>query len=282
MLRTFDKMQEQINGLETDYIKLLTYDLPPHFTDVYQSRSYPRFCTILSGEKEVTIDQSNPIIYAENQHLLLPPHSHVLMKMEKPTKALVLELNHDLIEQVLQKTPLDKDGQDNLRKSIHPPIQVGYNHQGIAEELLRIYQLSTMNPGGKAFLIDLAAQKLVYELIQNRQVQEMLKTRYPARIERMIHYIEAMIHEKINLEQLAKDNHMSAASLTQLFKKHTGMLPLAFVKQRKMQLASLYLRENSVTEVAFMLGFESLSHFIRVFRETYGLTPKQYQLHHQL
>ncbi|SDZ05317.1 helix-turn-helix domain-containing protein [Tindallia californiensis] len=279
MLRTFDKMQEQINGLETDYIKLLTYDLPPNFTDVYQSRSYPRFCTILSGEKEVIIDQSSPLVYSQNQHLLLPPHSNVLMKMEKPTKALVLELNHDLIEQVLRKTPLDKAGQDKLKKSVHHDVQVGYNHQGIAEELLKIYQLSTMKSGGQTFLIDLAAQKLVYELVQDQQVQEMLQTRYPAKIERMIDYIEEMIHEKINLEQLAKDNHMSAASLTQLFKKHTGMLPLAFIKCRKMQLASSYLKEHSVTEVAFMLGFESLSHFIRVFRETYGLTPKQYQLH---
>lgn len=278
MLRSFDRVQERINGMETEYIKLLTYDLPSNFTDYYQSRCYTRFCTILSGEKEVSIDQGQSFIYGADQHLLLPPHSNVLMKIEKPTKALVLELNHELIEKVLQKTPLEKVAYDALEQTVHNRVKVGHNHQSIAEELLRIYQLSTMKQKGTSFLMDLAAQKLVYELIQDQRVYAMLKTRYSARIERIIQYIEEKMHEKINLEEIAKDNHMSAPALTQLFKHHTGMTPLSFIKTRKMQRASFYLQEHSVTQVAMMVGFESLSHFIRVFRETYGETPKQYQL----
>ncbi len=48
--------------------------------------------------------------------MLLPPNSSVEMKIEKPTKALVLELNEDLINTVSEKLSYELDV--DLNKSI--------------------------------------------------------------------------------------------------------------------------------------------------------------------
>lgn len=77
--------------------------------------------------------------------------------------------------------------------------------------------------------------------------------------------------------RIAADCGMSVRKLHALFSP-TGMTFSAFVTQSRLVIARQMLSDprhatRSVTEIAFALGFNSLSNFYRVFGEAYGSSP---------
>jgi AraC-like DNA-binding protein len=44
-----------------------------------------------------------------------------------------------------------------------------------------------------------------------------------------------------------------------------------------MEKAKNIIAHGSVTEAAFDLGYENISYFISLFKDRYGVTPKQYK-----
>lgn len=58
------------------------------------------------------------------------------------------------------------------------------------------------------------------------------------------------------------------------------MTPAEYINHERLKYACTLLStdEHNVTEVSYKLSFSSLSHFIKLFKEQLGITPKQYQL----
>ena len=102
-LKDFDRLAESQSALCTDFIKLLYYDLPKHYSNHYHSYEAPRLCTIIEGAKEVKINDTQAFTYNTEGFILLPPHSEVQLFMPEHTKAIVYEFDEQLIENVSQK-----------------------------------------------------------------------------------------------------------------------------------------------------------------------------------
>lgn len=76
--------------------------------------------------------------------------------------------------------------------------------------------------------------------------------------------------------ELAKIFLMNEKKLKQNFKSIYGTTIYAFVVQIRMEKAKKLLLENyNVNELAILLGYNSVSHFIKVFKNYYGYTPKE-------
>ena len=78
---------------------------------------------------------------------------------------------------------------------------------------------------------------------------------------------------------LATLAHMTPNHFCRTFRRYTGQTPFAYITGFRLRKAQYALRttDMSVTEIALYAGFGDVSHFIRVFRETYGHTPKVYR-----
>ena len=57
-----------------------------------------------------------------------------------------------------------------------------------------------------------------------------------------------------------------------------GISPNEYYKSIKLTEAKKLLKNKNVTEIAFDLGYENISHFISLFKDKYGMTPKKYIL----
>jgi AraC-like DNA-binding protein len=83
----------------------------------------------------------------------------------------------------------------------------------------------------------------------------------------------------LKIENYALLCHMSLSTFKKTFKQHYNTTPAAWLLQRKLDLArnKVMTSDLSINQISFESGFEDTSHFIRVFKQKYNLTPLQYR-----
>lgn len=98
-------------------------------------------------------------------------------------------------------------------------------------------------------------------------------------IETTIHYMEEMIDSRITVEAMAARLRLSTSYFSALFKKATGMPPMDYFIQLKMQKACqlLYLENMKVKEVAEAIGYEDPFYFSRQFKKHMKISPVLYK-----
>ena len=91
-------------------------------------------------------------------------------------------------------------------------------------------------------------------------------------------YVRAHISERIRLEDVAQQVDLSKAHFSRLFHKHTGVRFQDWLIQQRVEYAKqLMLTEDQrVTQVAFAVGFGSISAFERAFKKLEGMTPRSF------
>jgi AraC-like DNA-binding protein/ligand-binding sensor protein len=92
-------------------------------------------------------------------------------------------------------------------------------------------------------------------------------------------YILANQADPIDLAKVARAMHVSTFYFCKLFKKATGLtfteyLSRVRVEKAKHLLLNPHLR---ISEIAYDVGFQSLTHFNRVFRQVVGQSPSEYR-----
>ena len=92
-------------------------------------------------------------------------------------------------------------------------------------------------------------------------------------------YIDLHFKEPLTLEQLAEEGHMNKYYLSHAFKREYGVSPINYLISRRIEESKYLLAETdlSMSQVAQLLGFSSLSYFSQVFRRTQGISPKEYR-----
>ncbi len=96
-------------------------------------------------------------------------------------------------------------------------------------------------------------------------------------IAKLLEYISAHITEELSLDALAFEIGMSKFHLCKIFKAKTGTTINKYIVTRRIAEAKqLLLRGIPVTETCYLAGFNDLSHFIRTFHNTVGVSPGKY------
>ena len=100
-----------------------------------------------------------------------------------------------------------------------------------------------------------------------------------ARKKRVCDFINGNMHRQISLAEMADVAGMSQFHFTRLFKSKTGMSPLAYVAQKRVELTKTALRSSGATlaQVAIDCGYASQSHLTTAFKAVTGMTPGEYR-----
>lgn len=110
-------------------------------------------------------------------------------------------------------------------------------------------------------------------------IQKIRRPHYGHLIDSCIHYIDQHLYQSLTAEQVAIHAKRSLPYLTSLFRTTTGLSLHAYIQQRKMDEAKVMLRNTSqpLREIAAALGYSSLPHFSKVFKNTTGMTPSTFR-----
>ncbi|MGD7651673.1 MAG: helix-turn-helix domain-containing protein [Verrucomicrobiales bacterium] len=97
-------------------------------------------------------------------------------------------------------------------------------------------------------------------------------------VARALRALEAELAVPLNLERLGKECGVSPSHLSRMVKQRTGKTLREHQRRMRIEGACELLREPDarVTEVAFDVGYQSLSHFAKAFRVETGSTPSEW------
>jgi len=92
-------------------------------------------------------------------------------------------------------------------------------------------------------------------------------------------YIDNHFKENLTLEQLAGLVHINKYYLSHAFRKEFNTSPISYLISRRIQESRFLLAEtdHSLSQIAQILGFSSLSYFSKCFRRQEGMSPMEYR-----
>jgi AraC-like DNA-binding protein len=95
-------------------------------------------------------------------------------------------------------------------------------------------------------------------------------------IGRAIGWIRRHAHERLRIRDVASAARMSVSSLHHHFKRITGLTPLQFQKQLRLQEARQMMIAEGVGagSAGFAVGYDSPSQFSREYRRLFGAPPR--------
>jgi len=87
------------------------------------------------------------------------------------------------------------------------------------------------------------------------------------------------VRGELSLAEFAQSVNLSVWRLCHIFKSDVGMPPIRYLRQLRMERAKDLLESSflSVKEIAFRVGLNDESHFVRDFKSTYGYSPALYR-----
>ena len=99
------------------------------------------------------------------------------------------------------------------------------------------------------------------------------------RVRAVIDFMNANIHRRIPLTELAEVVNLSTSHLSHLFRSETRVPPGEYLSRLRVEKARHLLATSflSVKQIMATVGYNSKSHFVRRFRKSCGLAPSKYR-----
>lgn len=125
--------------------------------------------------------------------------------------------------------------------------------------------------------------QIVLERLQNRLSSKITKgkdmnTDNPV-FNEMVEYVRSHFAEKITLDMLSSKYSFSKNYICNMFSKYLNTSLTCYLTNLRMEYAMNMLRDKSrlIKDVAIESGYSDYYHFFKVFKQYYGVSPKEMQ-----
>ena len=91
---------------------------------------------------------------------------------------------------------------------------------------------------------------------------------------------ENLANPEFNVEKLAANVYISRTLFYKKIKGITGYQPVELIRMMRLKKAAKFIEtgEFTVSEVAYMVGYNDIRYFSTSFKKQYGVSPSQYQV----
>jgi AraC-like DNA-binding protein len=97
-------------------------------------------------------------------------------------------------------------------------------------------------------------------------------------LEGILAYIDEKVYTPITIGELCIKFSVSRSSLQTLFKENLNTSPKKYINDLKLAKSKQLIKDNkhTISEIAFMLGFNSIHYFSRAFTQYFEISPSEY------
>lgn len=151
------------------------------------------------------------------------------------------------------------------------------------ETLLQLYSSTTVDG---AAITELKLLEMLHLMQASGRVPNLCAFLANTRIGKtrnLLQFMESNYDRPLKVEDYAHLTGRSLSAFRRDFKQSFQISPQQWLRERRLEKAhGLLLEEkHSITEIAYEVGYENISYFIKAFKEKYKQTPKQFALARQ-
>ncbi|WP_058302672.1 AraC family transcriptional regulator [Gorillibacterium timonense] len=165
-----------------------------------------------------------------------------------------------------------------------PHIRLSGKEQAVIRRILdsMLFEMEADKPGAERYARLLLAEMvlLLLRLTEGRhaEVAEFPNSLHH-KVSEVARYIGDHYGEPITLNGLSDQFRISPFYLSRIFHQVTGLPVVSYINHVRVEEARLLLASTdlSVTEVALRTGYQSVTHFGRVFKSAVGLSPQKFR-----
>src|SRR5690554_1287577 len=221
---------------------------------------------------------------------------HYFLPRPAKSKRIIVQFDLSMVEHVSHsfqdrrfKTPLIKKvrvpDQTGLKQASESEVLNVQVHRILEEQILALDREYRQKAEG----YKVAVMARLYDLvtifsrhIPLEKVSPLEKSKHLKkldRLEQVLKFVEENYARPLNLKEVAEVANFSVYHFTRFFKDTIGMTFLNYLNSYRISKAVKDLKKNtdSITEVAFRSGFESIKTFNRVFKQLKGCSPTEYK-----
>ncbi|MFB6279776.1 MAG: helix-turn-helix domain-containing protein [Salinibacter sp.] len=268
---SFFEVQEPVHQISLRVPHLMYYGMVEGTTVVHAD-----------GEETVRLDSA--------ESLVVPPLQTITIDFPEagqvPARYVVLKIDREEVRSILDRM-VEGSPDEAVSRGWQVQDQAFSqveSSEGVKKVLDMVAYLFRENPPNRDHLIDLNAMELIIQMLQTDSrplmVGEFARGTSAGGLAAAVQYIQDNLDRHISIDELVDVACMSKSSFYRHFSDEFDMSPLEYITRERVIRARELLSdpENTVTSVSHALGFSSTSHFIDMFKEHEGVTPKQYQL----
>ena len=238
---------------------------------------------MLRGKKHMQVGQAPSFDYLPGETVLVPAGQAMsidfpLASPDKPTQCLALALDGDKVNRLLHylnETYPKQDGQWELN------LEQCFlsNSRELAASLERLVKLPHQPQALGNALAEAILQELLVYLMQQQNRLALAQNPQQDLISELTHFLKEKMLERVSLEDLIKQTHISSSKLYRIFQRELGMSPGHYLLQLRLERAKMLLlrADLSIAQVAFESGFDDANYFQRQFKREIGLSPSAYR-----
>ena len=147
----------------------------------------------------------------------------------------------------------------------------GFSRRALDDSIDRLTCKSSEEIDAAAKIMEACTSYIIYK--------ELVSPESSRIIEAAKSYIEAHLGEELDIATLCQVLDVGRTRLYELFDSEVKMGIAAYIRRRRMHRAKKLLKttELSVAEIAEQVGFSDYNYFSRVYKKTYGKSPKRYR-----
>jgi AraC-like DNA-binding protein len=238
----------------------------------------PALCVIAQGSKEVRLGDEvfryNPAHYLITTMGLPLGWEVVEASQEQPYLGFVLALDPSVVTSVIVESALAEPRGDGGAKAVNvSPLDAN-----LLDATLRLVRLLD-EPHDFNAVAPLVTREIIYRLLTGAQGNRLRHVaKFGGQTHRMVRAVEKLrenFDQPLRIEDVARELAMSVSGFHAQFKAATGMSPLQFQKQLRLQEARrLMLSEHlDAAEVGYRVGYDDASHFSREYKRCFGEPP---------
>jgi AraC-like DNA-binding protein len=245
---------------------------------------------MVQGTQVVRANGEAPLRFSAGESLVVPPLQTLTVDFpqadETPVRYIAVQVNPDEMWSLFSEhtdSVFDPSSYRTWKFSEQHYCHV-QNSPAISKSLELLSHLFGSTVPNKHTLLDLHATGLMVQMLQTPSrpllLGEFSRHTSEGGLAAVVQYVQANLHRHISIDELVEESCMSKSSFYRHFSEEFDMSPLEYITRERIIRARELLSdaERTVTEVSHELGFSSTSHFIDMFKDHEGITPKQYQL----
>ena len=212
-------------------------------------------------------------------HHACKPGSRIKFVCIRIKRNLLIELSGEFISKVPKDLKNILEQKEN--RLFYKFTKMNIPMQSAAHQIFQCPYKGSMK---KLFLqskaLELISHFMISEFDENPEKNDSLPKKDKINIENARDILINNIENPLSLPELARQAGISETKLTRGFRKLYGTSVFEYLRNHRMEKAKLLLEsgELNITEISYIIGYSSPSHFTRVFTKYFGTSPKNYQL----